>query len=220
VAEADVYQDIIGVLKKSDVCSILSDAVVEITNDDKIPGTNLPVAAFVQVNAARIVAFNGSPEDDTVTENEPKGKGCGFGGYARAFQWMQLKYLTKNALGVATAAIIISAFEIIVMVLLLCQLGASDDDGYFEKVRAHVKSGHFDSGIMHDVEKFQLKAAREEERDRAKATQQSEKQDKEFHRKLIKQQTKEYLKTGIKPSSEMMRPAHDAPGNPPMSPEV
>ncbi|GBG27985.1 Hypothetical Protein FCC1311_042082 [Hondaea fermentalgiana] len=133
--QADLYAEFYAHLEGSTrICSILSDAIVSISPTQKIPQTNTPLNAFVKASRARIVGFNGEPEDDNVTASEPKGYGCGFGGFARAFQFQQFMYINQQSQHVAVAVIAISVVELILVIGMLCQQLSADDDRFFDKV--------------------------------------------------------------------------------------
>lgn len=208
------YNEFYDALKKSDMCTLLSNAIVKITSDDQIPGTNIPVDAFVQVEAARIVGFNGLPEDDTTTQANPKGYGCGFGGYARAFQWMQFEYLTDTSYGCAVAIIIISVIELGLMVLIFFQLQAGNDGEYFDAVRAQILDGKLDKHMVDDIDKFQESQERKQEKAQERAAAHAAKQEAKLQKQIAHQQTKDFLKHGHRhappvPSAESNKGIHD-----------
>jgi len=121
------------------VCEILSNAVVTISDKDQVPGTDLPVAAFVDTRRARIVAFNGPPELDSVTVVDPKGFGCGFGGYARAFQWMQFQYIDDATRFIPIAVMIITVLQFVILAGITCHQSSAEEDEFFDEMVADIK---------------------------------------------------------------------------------
>lgn len=131
----DHYNSYFDSLEMSgEICKTLSNAIVDISSTQKIPSTSIPLHVFVKTQRARIVGYNGAPSQDNTTAADPKGYGCGFGGYAVAFQYQQFLYINQSSKYIAVAVVILSICELIVIVGIVCQQVSSNDDRFFDKV--------------------------------------------------------------------------------------
>jgi hypothetical protein len=110
---SDRYDDMYRAVDKSTICQDLARLSISVDSTDLIPGTKLPIQAAVPVTTAQIVGYNGAPGTDP--ENSQTGYGCGFGGFAKPFQWIELRMLDQKARGACIIVIAISALQIMLM---------------------------------------------------------------------------------------------------------
>ncbi len=110
---SDRYDDMYRAVDKSTMCQDLARLSISVDSTDLIPGTGLPIQAVVRVTTAQIVGYNGEPGTDP--EQLQKSYGCGFGGFARPFQWIELRMLDQKARGACVIVIAISALQLVLM---------------------------------------------------------------------------------------------------------
>jgi hypothetical protein len=129
--------------EQRDACALLSKISVTITNEDLIPGTVIPISAIVPVLSAPVVGFNGTKKDNASATAE---YGCGFGGYAEAYQWMGFQMIKLATQQTVIALIAIGVIELGLLALVkFVWLDAAEKD-YFERLQREmlerVSAGH------------------------------------------------------------------------------
>jgi len=131
---SDKYPEYYSSLSSStEMCTLLSDVVITITASTLVPGQDVPISAFVPVRSASIVGYNGAIGDN-------QGYGCGFGGYARAFQWMIFKYIADKTSRLAYTFLVIASLQVIGILMVMCLMYSASEDaedyGYEWRVKS------------------------------------------------------------------------------------
>ena len=129
------YAEFYGAVSNSDACALLSKIAVTITNEDLIPGTGIPISAIVPVLSAPVVGFNGTKKDNASATAE---YGCGFGGYAKAYQWMGFQMIKLATQKTVITLIVIGVIELVLLALVkVVWLDAAEKD-YFERLQGEM----------------------------------------------------------------------------------
>jgi hypothetical protein len=126
------YAEFYGAVSNSDACALLSQISVTITNEDLIPGTGIAIRAIVPVQRAPVVGFNGTKKDNASATAE---YGCGFGGYAKAYQWMGFQMIKLATQKAAITLIVISVIELVLLALVKFVWLDAAERAYFERLQ-------------------------------------------------------------------------------------
>jgi hypothetical protein len=129
------YAEFYRAVSSSDACALLSKISVTITNEDVIPGTAIPISAIVPVQSAPIVGFNGTKKENSSATVE---YGCGFGGYAKAYQWMGFQMIKLGTQNTVVTLIVIGVIELVLLALVkFVWLDAAEKD-YFDRLQGEM----------------------------------------------------------------------------------